>query len=159
MLRYVPAATSTPTQTVASLEKRWNATRSCRTSASWTSPPTQSIAAQRCSQSATDSAVVADEWPESESPDARPIPSTNAAHSNTRRSVSHAEHECGDEREAELHRDERLAEARTARDRRQVAVEERGERQLQRILGTQQERSAADLERDDVAGVVVPFVS
>ena len=39
-----------------------------------------------------------------------------------------------DEREAELHRDERRPEAGAARDRREVAVEEPPERQLQRIL-------------------------
>ena len=43
----------------------------------------------------------------------------------------------GDEREAERHRDERGPETSPARDRREIAVEQSSERQLQRILGAQ----------------------
>jgi len=42
-----------------------------------------------------------------------------------------------DEREPELHGGERRAEARAAGDRRQVAVEEVDERELERVLGSQ----------------------
>ena len=55
------------------------------------------------------------------------------------------------EREAERHRDERGAELRPVRERRQVAVEECSERQLERVLGPQQEGGEPDLERSDRA--------
>ena len=54
--------------------------------------------------------------------------------------------ERGDEREPERHRDECRAEARSAGDRREVAVQELAERELQRVLRAQQERDDADLE-------------
>ena len=60
------------------------------------------------------------------------------------------EEQGGHERKAERHGDERVAEAR-ARKRRQVAVQEPAERQLQRILGAHEERDDADVERGDDA--------
>ena len=54
------------------------------------------------------------------------------------------------ERVAERHRHERVAEARL-RKRREVAVEEVDERELERVLGPQQEREDPDLERADHA--------
>ena len=78
-------------------------------------------------------------------------PSRNAGHSRTARSVSHArKSKRGHEREAERHRDERVTEPRP-RDRREVAVEQPAERQLQRILGAEEERDDADVERGDDA--------
>ena len=62
------------------------------------------------------------------------------------------EEQCRHQREAELHHDERPAEARPARDRRQVAVEEAPERQLERVLRAEQERDDPDLEHRDRAG-------
>src|SRR5205814_5652902 len=56
------------------------------------------------------------------------------------------------EGEAERHRHERLAVARAARDRREVAVEELAERQLQHVLAAEQEGGDPDLEHADEAG-------
>src|SRR5436309_14633254 len=100
MLRYTPAASSTPTQTVASREKDKNADRLSSgmsghtTRVSITSPPIQSVAAERCAQSASsdfqEEPESAAEWPESESPDANPRPVRKAGQSSTVRSVSQA---------------------------------------------------------------------
>ena len=58
--------------------------------------------------------------------------------------------ERGDEGEPERHRDERLAEARAAGDRRQVAVDELAERQLEHVGAAQAEGDDPDLQhRDD----------
>jgi hypothetical protein len=56
-----------------------------------------------------------------------------------------------DEGEAERHGDEGLAEARPADDRRQVAVEQPAERQLEGVLGPEQERRDPDLDHGDGA--------
>ena len=90
-------------------------------------PPIQSVAAERCTQSASDgqrAAVVglvarereprAEPEREHERRPEQPPPLGQPGEEEQR----------GDEREPELHRDERLAEARVVRERRQVAVEE-----------------------------------
>src|SRR5205823_1804683 len=60
------------------------------TKASCTSPPIQRAAADRCAQSASserhDEPGSTAEWPESERPDAKPIPSRSAGQSSSRRS-------------------------------------------------------------------------
>src|SRR5665647_3674347 len=99
-LRYVPAASSRATSTVARREKRRNATRRRSGAAgqtpatSCTSPPTQSAAALRCTQSASSESrewpASAAECPDNESPDANASPSTNAGHSSACLPVSHA---------------------------------------------------------------------
>src|SRR5207249_190236 len=61
------------------------------------------------------------------------------------------EEQGGDEREPERHRDEGEPEPRPVRDRREVAVEEAFERELERVLGPEQERENPDLERRDDA--------
>ncbi len=56
-----------------------------------------------------------------------------------------------DDREAELHHHERLAEARRLGERREVAVQERGERQLESVLGPEQESERPDPQGPDRA--------
>ena len=86
--RYVPAAITTATSTVASREKRQNATRRSDGAPNQTrptsaaSPPIQSDAAAMCTQSASsvfqDEPASAASWPESESPATRTVESTSA---------------------------------------------------------------------------------
>ena len=59
------------------------------------------------------------------------------------------EHQCRHERVPERHRDERDAETSLRRDRREVAVEEVDERDLQGVGGTHHERGDADVEHGD----------
>ena len=61
------------------------------------------------------------------------------------------EDERGHDREAERHDHERRPEARPVRERRQVAVEEAAERELECVLGPDQEREDSDLDRADHA--------
>ena len=91
-------------------------------------------------------------WPESERPEAKPSESASAGHEQ-RRPVGQPREvdERGDEREAERHQHERLAEARPAGDRREVAVEELPERELEHVLAAEAEREDADLEHADDA--------
>src|SRR5919204_460751 len=88
----------TPMRAVARREKRRNASRRSSgasgqtTKAIWTRPPIQSEAAPRCAQSAKadsdDEPGPAAEWPESESPEAKPSASRKAGHKNARQSKS-----------------------------------------------------------------------
>ena len=109
-------------------------------------------APSRRTPSSRDEPASTAEWPESESPEAKPSESRNAAQSSQRPLGQPGEvQERGHEREPERHRDERGAEARPAGERREIAVEEVHERELQRVLGPEQEREDPDLDRADRA--------
>ena len=161
MDRYVPARTSTATSTVAIREKPRNASRRSSGAsgqthvASATRPPTQSIAATRWSQSAKPREEgrvrLHALMPREREPGREPEPDEEAparaatdGRGSTTRSTSAV-----DERVPERHRDERDAEARLRRDRREVAVQEVDERELQRVLGPHDEGGDADVEHGD----------
>ena len=85
--------------------------------------------------------------PDSESPVANPSAITKRRPEQPRAVEQPGEEQQRrDQREAEGHRDERHAEARLRRERREVAVHQVDERELERVLGAQDERGDADVD-------------
>jgi hypothetical protein len=101
-------------------------------------------AAERCAQSAScdfqDEPASTAEWPERERPEAN----ASAIHQPRQ------EEQGCDEREPERHRNERDTEAGLS-DRREVAVQQPVEGQLQGVLRAQDEGDDADVDRRDHA--------
>ena len=158
--RYVPARTSTATSTVAMREKPRNASRrrsGCerpdarRERDEASDPEHRGDEVEPVGEAGEEGRVRLHALvPREREPGREPDPDQKGRPQEARTVEDPGEeHQCRHERVPERHRDERDAETSLRRDRREVAVEEVDERDLQGVGGTHHERGDADVEHGD----------